>query len=208
MSIHNKKRELVAVNSFRSASETIGKVTKGMNLFSVTRGQFSMIDAILSVMDQVGPCHLSIWTWTVASYEVDVLYRLMMDKRLLSAILIIDKGAQKKNATIIDDWIAKFGNKSVKWVVNHAKIATITTDEYKFLLRGSMNLNFNPRFENFDISEGCSGYELIKEIENDLPFLPHDASNAEIRQASGLNQAFTVEQLSIFNQQTLKVWNK
>jgi hypothetical protein len=36
-----------AVESFKTAADCIGKVEPGMSLFAVTRGQFSMIDAVL-----------------------------------------------------------------------------------------------------------------------------------------------------------------
>lgn len=38
-------RRTHAVNSFKTAAECIGPAHKGMSLFAVTRGQFSMIDA-------------------------------------------------------------------------------------------------------------------------------------------------------------------
>jgi hypothetical protein len=44
-----------AVQSFKNAAETIGECTPGMSLFAITRGQWSMIDAVLHVLDQVGP---------------------------------------------------------------------------------------------------------------------------------------------------------
>lgn len=59
-------RRKAARESFQSAAECIGTVEPGMSLFAITRGQWSMIDAILAVLDQVGPAKLSLWTWTVA----------------------------------------------------------------------------------------------------------------------------------------------
>jgi len=203
--MRTNKRHITAVESFTCASETIGSISKGMSRFAVTRGQFSMIDAILSVLDKIGNAHISIWTWTVAEYEVQCIERLLIDNRLLSATLIIDNGAQKKNGEIIKKWIQKHGHGSVRWVKNHAKIARVWNDEYKVLLRGSFNLNFNPRFENFDISEGCEGFNMVKQIESELPILVNP-SNAEINAASKLNNAFSNEQLNIF--QPEKIWNK
>ena len=89
------------------ASTAIGPVVPGMALFAVTRGQWSMIDAILHVLDQVGPSAVSLWTWTVAEYEVQVLGRLRDDGRVTGGRLIIDAGARGKNAGIIRDWRAK-----------------------------------------------------------------------------------------------------
>ena len=59
-----------AVESFKTAADCIGTIEPGTALFAVTRGQFSMIDAILACLDQTGPADVSLWTWTVAEYEI------------------------------------------------------------------------------------------------------------------------------------------
>jgi hypothetical protein len=192
-------RRKVARESFKSAAETIGTIERGMSLFAITRGQWSMIDAVLHVLDQVGTAAVSLWTWTVAEYEVQVLTRLRIDQRISAGRLVIDHGARNKNAEIIADWKKQFGPESVRYVVNHAKIATVeSVSGLKFLLRGSMNLNFNPRFEQFDITEGGPEFDLVKEIENELPTLNDDCSGKEVYEASKLDNAFSAEQLQLF----------
>lgn len=193
-------RRKVAKESFSNAAETIGEIEPGMSLFAITRGQWSMIDAVLHVLDQVGPAAVSLWTWTVAEYEVQVLTRLRIDQRITAGRLVIDHGARNKNADIIADWKKQFGPDSVRYVVNHAKIATVeTASGLKFLLRGSMNLNFNPRFEQFDITEGGPEFDLIQGIEEELPVLDDDCTGKEVYQASKLDNAFTPEQLQLFD---------
>ena len=174
-------RRTRAVESFGCAASAIGKVEAGMSLFAVTRGQWSMIDAVLHVLDQVGPAKLSLWTWTVAEYEVQVLTRLRQDRRVTGGRLVIDAGARAKNAGIIAEWKSSFGAGSVRYVTNHAKIARIeTASGLKFLLRGSMNLNFNPRFEQFDITEGGMDFDLVEEIEDDLPLLEDNCTGKQV----------------------------
>jgi hypothetical protein len=192
-------RAKLAKESFQTAAECIGPCTAGMSLFAITRGQWSMLDAILHVLDCVGPASVSLWTWTVAEYEVQVLSRLRMDRRILSGRLVIDHGARNKNAVIIAEWKARFGCDSVRYVVNHAKIATVETPSgLQFLLRGSMNLNFNPRFEQFDISEGGPAFQLVKQIEDELLDLDDKCSGADAYESTKLNESFTPEQLSLF----------
>lgn len=144
-------RRLRVVESFQSAAECIGTITPGLGLFAITRGQFSMIDATLACLDQAGPSDISLWTWTIAEYEIECLERLRNDGRVKSGTLIIDHGARNKNAGLIHQWKSTFGPESVRYVLNHAKIVTIQSGRFKLLLRGSMNLNFNPRFEQFDL---------------------------------------------------------
>lgn len=195
-----------AVESFRTAAECIGTLEPGAALFAVTRGQWSMIDAILACLDQIGPADLSIWTWTVAEYEVECLERLRTDARIKTGRLVIDYGARNKNAGLIRQWKSGFGADSVRYVVNHSKIATLRTDRFKLLLRSSMNLNFNPRFEQFDLTEGGEDFELVKHIEDELPVLEDRCTGKDCYKASKVSEAFEPEQLTFF--QGLKVWAK
>lgn len=199
-------RRARAAESFQTAAECIGPIDPGMSLFAITRGQFSMIDAVLHVLDCVGPASISLWTWTVAEYEVQCLSRLAADGRVLGGTLVIDYGARNKNAGIIAEWKERFGAGSVRYVVNHAKIATVESATHRVLLRGSMNLNFNPRFEQLDITEGGEDFELVRSIENEMETLPDNASGSDVFRASRVGQAFEPHQLEAFAH--LKVWAK
>lgn len=199
-------RRTRSVECFKSATDCIGMLEKGMALFAVTRGQFSMIDAIMACIDQMETAEISLWTWTVAEYEVQCLDRLRNEGRISAGTFIIDYGARNKNAGLIRQWKDTFGEESVRYTVNHAKIATVQDGNFRLLLRGSMNLNFNPRFEQFDLTEGGDDFELVKDIEADLPILADDASGAEIFKASRLEVAFDREQLELFK--GIRVWAK
>mgnify|MGYP001768357089 CR=1 FL=1 len=205
-------RRTRAVESFRTAAECIGPVVPGMSVFAVTRGQFSMIDAVLHVLAETGPARVSLWTWTVAEYEIAELSRLRRDTRILSGRLVIDGGARAKNAGLIAEWRAAFGPESVRYVVTHAKIATVETDRVRVLLRGSMNLNFNPRFEQLDVTEGGPDFDLVRRIEDELPILPDSATGAEVYAASNVGDSLTPAQAAAFTHnrtiQGLKPWNK
>lgn len=130
-----------AEESFGSVADCIGALTPGMSLFCVSRGQWSMVDAILYVCDQLGGgASLSVWTWAIAEYEVKVLQSLMARRDLAGATLIVDTAADKRNAALLNEWRASFGANSVKVCRNHAKIARVWKGDLRFLLRGSMNL--------------------------------------------------------------------
>lgn len=195
-----------AVESFRSAAETIGPVEPGLSLFAVTRGQFSMIDAALHVLDAVGPgAHLSLWTWTIASYEIEVFNQLAADGRIATGRLVIDEGARAKNSALIASWKERFGAGSVRYVLNHSKIATVEGAGLKVLLRGSMNLNHNPRFEQLDVTEGGPDFDLVRQLEEELPELADGCTAGEVYAASKVSAAFDREQLAMF--QGLRRWS-
>ena len=202
-----EKRKRIAIETFQNASASIGQIVHGVSLFGITRGQFSMIDLILASLDQVGPSRVTLWTWCIAEYEVKCFNRLLIDSRITSALLVIDSQARVKNRDILLDWQAQHGADSIRWVVNHAKLATIESSDKKLLLRGSMNLNYNPRFEQFDLDEGHPGFETVRTIENELPILRFDHGNTEARRASQIDKAHTQELLQPFSFGR-KVWAK
>lgn len=180
-----------AVESFGAASEAIGPLAEGMSVFAVTRGQWSMIDALLYVIDGLGGgCHLSVWTWTIADYEVQSLGRLLYREDLAGATLVIDMAADKKRPDLMAQWRKAFGADSVKVCRSHAKLARVWKGDWRFLLRGSMNLNFNPRFEQFDLTEGGADFDLVTGIENDLPVLRGKYTFEDVAQASKLRRSF------------------
>jgi len=199
-------RRISATESFKTAADCIGNVEKQMSLFAITRGQFSMIDAVLHVLDCVGPAKLSIWTWAIADYEIQQFNRMKDDGRLLDGLLVIDRSAKKRNFELIKDWQNQFGQQSVRYVYNHSKIATVENDNFKVLLRGSMNLNFNPRFEQLDVTEGGCDFDLVKQVESELLFLPDNCSDADIRKSSKISQSFEPESLKVFS--GVKAWAK
>ncbi|MBK8211602.1 MAG: phage terminase small subunit P27 family [Rhodospirillales bacterium] len=67
-----------SVESFESVATTIGPLEPGMAVFAVTRGQWSMIDAIMYVLDKMGGGSCSVWTWTIAEYEIEAFTSLLL----------------------------------------------------------------------------------------------------------------------------------
>jgi len=216
-SAHTNRRNTRAVESFGNAAACIGPIEPGMSLFAITRGQWSMIDAILHVLDQVGRSRLTVWTWTIAEYEVQCIERLMIDERITGATLMIDQSICKKNRArsnaqelslgVVRQWKTAFGRESVRYVRNHAKIATIESESgLRVLCRGSMNLNFNPRFEQFDLTEGGPDFDLVRQLESELPILGDDCTEDDAHRASKTQEAFDAATLDMFK--GVKVWAK
>jgi hypothetical protein len=199
-------RRKKALEAFGSAAAAIGPIDPGMALFLVTRGQFSMLDMVQHVLKELGPSQVSIWTWAIADYEVEAMSALMGSADILGARLVVDRSAEQRSAATIHAWRDRFGRESVRVCKNHAKIARVWNGERSVLLRGSMNLNFNPRFEQADITEGGEDFTLVEQIENELPVLQALCANAEADTATGLGRAYEQSTLDMFN--GLKVWAK
>jgi hypothetical protein len=188
----DKHRARRAEEHFGNAKTAIGKLEHGDHVFLVTRGQFGMIDVLLAILDQTGPAHVSIWVWAIADWEVRVIDRMMEDKRIMSAVLHCEHGMLSRKPQIIRDWQERFGEKSVKFVISHAKIIRIWNDDWRVCVRGSCNLNYNPRYEQIDIDEGAPAFDLVARLEEEIPW--SDGSNGrEVYAASGVGRAFQGE---------------
>lgn len=217
------QRATRSVEARRTAAECIGPIETGVHIFAVTRGQFSMIDAIHHCLAQMGPSRLSLWTWCIADYEIETFESLLASRKITGATLVIDRAGEQQVAKtrtfrasddkasrqgqLLTRWRNKFGPQSIKVVLNHAKIATLENGQYKVVVRGSMNLNHNPRFEQLDVTEGHGPFDLIRSIEDSLPDLPAHYTRADIEKATGAHTLFTPEQLKPF-QSDLKIWKK
>jgi hypothetical protein len=197
-----------ALNALKTAADCIGPVSKGMAVFAVTRGQISMIDVVSHLISQLNRPSISVWTWCIADYEVEAFEKLLRDDRLSGGRLIIDRSAEQRNVTLIDRWRDKFGPESVRVCMNHAKIATVWDADFRVLARGSMNLNFNPRFEQFDVSEGDEAFSLVHEIENEIPILPRLCARREAEDATGVHESWAMDDLQPFQLSGLKPWAK
>jgi len=165
-----------------------------------------MIDAILWVLEKTGSAAVSLWTWTIASYEVEEFEVLRRNNKIDRALLVIDGGAREKNGPILERWRGRFGDSSVRYVRNHAKIATVEGGGLRVLLRGSMNLNHNPRFEQLDITEGGDDFDLVRGIEAELPILTPSATGKDVYEATRLGESWGLGETDAFK--GLKTWAK
>lgn len=195
-----------AAEALGSAATSIGAIDPGLRLFLVTRGQFSMLDMILHVLEQIGPSEISIWTWAIADYEVEAMEGLMARRAITGGRLIVDRSAEERSAPTIEAWRRRFGVEAVRVCKNHAKIARVWNGSRRVLLRGSMNLNFNPRFEQADITEGGADFDLVRELEDELPVLRARCTNLEAMEATGLSRSYEQKTLAMFS--GVKTWAK
>ena len=169
------------VDAFQSAALTIGPLEPGMSLFALTRGQFSMVDAIRYLLGELGSGCISLWPRTVAVSRGDYIEALRLDARVTSARLVFKSGDERKNVILVAAWQSSFGPQSVVHCRTHAKIATVEGGGLRFLLRGSLNLGVGSRFEQFDLSEGDAAFAMVRRVEEGLPAVACVALPAQAR---------------------------
>lgn len=143
-----------------SAARCIGEITKGCEIFGLTKGDFSMIDILRHIAKQIGPCRIDIGTWTAAAAEIKQAFDMIEDKNIIGMRWLVDRSFPARQGKYYRSLLDKFWQDSVRLARFHAKFILLENDNYTVAVRTSMNLNENKRIEFYEISEGSpiSGY--------------------------------------------------
>lgn len=164
-----KRRVDKAAKCLGSAKEALADFGRGCAVFGLSKGQYSMIDLADAVLSITGPADVACWTWCIAEYEAQAFGAFLRDDRLRSFRLVCDWSMPKRDLPLIGELQERFGLDSIRVTKNHAKLVTVSTvDGWRVVIRGSMNLNFNPRFEQFDVSDDPAIYAVVDEVMHEL----------------------------------------
>jgi len=148
-----ENREFKHAMRGESAKKAIGKIEKGCEIFGLTKGQFSMIDILGHVLEEVGASTIDIGTWTAAHSDVKQATQFLRNNKIKSIRFLVDRSFPSRQPKYFDHLIDTFGLDSVRLAKFHAKFITIRNENFNICVRTSMNLNKNTRIENFEISD-------------------------------------------------------
>lgn len=143
----------MALHAHAQAAEAIGDLTPGCEMFGFTKGQFSISDVIAHCLDQTGPATLDIGTWTAALGDLKRAENLLNDGRITRIRFVVDPSFRSRKPEFCDALVRTFGEGAIRTTNSHAKFAVIRNATWNLAIRTSMNLNPNPRLENFEISD-------------------------------------------------------
>lgn len=147
-----------------SATKAIGKMEHGCEIFGFTKGQFSLIHLLDAVIEQVGPSDVVIATWSAADGDVEHAKQWIDAGRVKSLKMLVDFSFQSRKPDVCDALRARFGDDSLRVTVTHAKFVLVKSSKWNIVIRTSMNLTHNPRFENFEISDDPQMYAFMQSI--------------------------------------------
>lgn len=165
----SKKRQILKLFRQESAEEAIKGLTKKVGIFGFTRGQFSLIELIEAVLNITGPAHLTVSTWTASNADLKDVFSFIKSGRVLSARFLIDFSFQRRQPEVAKAIRDTFGLGSLRITRNHAKFFQLTNVKgWNLTCKTSMNLNKNPRFEDFDISNDRELFKFLSNIIDEL----------------------------------------
>lgn len=133
------------------AAEVIGSLAPGTRVTGLTAGQFSAIDAMEHMVDELGPAAVRISTWTTGLYDVQRAKDIRVEGRINDIRMLLDRGTFEKSPKFAGPLIDALGVDAFRCLSVHAKVIIVTGARGAAVMRSSMNLNKNLRTEQFDI---------------------------------------------------------
>lgn len=134
-----------------NAAETIGALHAGVRVTGLTAGQFSAIDAMEHMANELGPATCRISTWTTGIYDVHRAKEMKDNKALVDVRFLLDRGTFEKSPQFAGPLVQALGPSAFRCMAVHAKIIIVDGPKGSAVMRSSMNLNKNLRTEQFDI---------------------------------------------------------
>lgn len=148
-----KKRYLVRALRGEGAARAIGEIKPGCEIFGFTKGQFSCIDLLIHCLKYTGPADVFVATWSAAAGDIKAAYNFLKNGKIRSIKFLVDYSFRSRKPEFCDELVSVFGDDAIRVTVTHAKYFLIRNEDWDLVIRTSMNLNYNPRYENFEISD-------------------------------------------------------
>jgi hypothetical protein len=140
------------------ARDALGRLEPGCQIFGFTKGQFSLMDLLIAIVSQTGPCEMDLSTWTAATADLEAAYKFSNRGEIRDLRFVVDRSFPTRQPDYCETLRERFGDEAIRVTRTHAKFVTARNDDWSIVCMTSMNLNHNPRFEDFflvDDDEVC-----------------------------------------------------
>lgn len=144
-----------------NARDTIAGFGHGMDIVGLTHGQFSLLDLIQATLDITGPANVDVATWSAGLYDVDAARRFVEDGRIRRIRFVMDSASEKRGQASAVNIADLFGADTIRTTRTHAKFALLANDTWHVVITSSMNLNLNPRIEQFEMTDDAERHHLF-----------------------------------------------
>lgn len=151
-----------------NAAKTIAGFGHDLDItFALTNGQFSLLDLVEATLDITGPADVLISTWSAGFYDIDRAEKFRGNGLMRTVRFIMDS-SDKRGQAKTGDIASLFGEDAIRATRTHAKFVVITNEAWNVVIQTSMNLNKNPRNEQFSMMDCPTTARKILEIADAL----------------------------------------
>jgi hypothetical protein len=166
--IRGSKKVQIQKFGYQTARDIVFSLEKDSKIYGLTRGQFSLLDLIIAILEKVGKADVICCTWSAGIKDAKQMALIMESGYLNSFKVITDHSYVTRQAQYAVTLDKLFGTENIATSDIHAKFTLIENNEYKILINTSMNLNANKTCENFEITEGGEIYSFYKKFVDDI----------------------------------------
>lgn len=207
------RKARVRLSKVANARDTIAGFGHGMDVVGLTHGQFSLLDLLQATLDYTGPADVDIATWSAGLYDVGAARRFVDDGRIRSIRFVMDAGRKNGHQPDTVQIGDLFGHDKIRTCRTHAKFVLVSNDEWRVVITSSMNLNLNPRVEQFEMTDDPERHAFfaawVDEIFEEIPAggqrRKHDR---EVPQSPGLAGVTPITGVSDVGTMTIGVFDE
>lgn len=124
-------------------------------------GRFAQHDLLFYLLQQTGPAHVEVATWSICTEAMERILRLVSNGSILTIRFILDPRVKVRNPQPLQVLIKNF-----PYVLTpcHAKVTLIHNEKWKISVVTSQNMTRNPRMERGIINTDSEIFEFDKEV--------------------------------------------
>jgi hypothetical protein len=163
-----RNRERKRLFNGETARKALAGFGRGQETFGFTKGQFSSIDLIDAILDFTGEADGTIATWTAHAADIRRAEMFVKARRLRSLTWLVDYSFETRQPAFCELLRATFGDDCIRTAPIHAKFGLFKGDDWHVVMQTSMNLNQNPRLENFTVMDDQGFYLAFEGLVADL----------------------------------------
>lgn len=151
-----------------TARATVANFQPGDFVFGLTKGQFSLLDFLTALLEKTGPATVDISTWTASHKDLDGFEQLAARGLMTRCRWLLDLTFQRREPQMAQRIRDLFGPDSMRVTKVHAKFLLIRNNTWSVSAPSSMNLNMNPRIENFLLVDDRAMADFLQEFMDDI----------------------------------------
>lgn len=136
----------------------------GQDVFGFIGGEFSLIDAIDACVCRLGPCKLTLSTWTAAKADMDHVRGFLARGQITACRWIVDRSFQNRQPELCQLLRDAFGDDAIRVQPVHCKFALLDAGDLRMTMQTSANLNRNRRLENLNLSTCPVFFEAYSDL--------------------------------------------
>lgn len=166
--LNTARRQLRDLRKIKTAREVMEGFDHTTEIYGFTKGQFSALDLIGATLEIIGPASLSLSTWAVAPHQLQTVADLYATGKITATRWLIDFSLARREPAITGALRATFGPQNIRVAQTHAKIYRLRNAQWAVMLRTSMNLTGNPRYEDFTIAHDPELADFLDDLFDDI----------------------------------------